>query len=33
MATRLLIFIKFGPTVDHGEFISADKFLFRVHIK
>lgn len=32
MATRHL-FIKFGPLVDHGESISADKFLLSVHSK
>lgn len=32
MATWLLLFIKFGSSVDHGESISVDKFLFGVHI-
>lgn len=33
MALRLLLFIKLGPLVDHGESFSAGKFLLRVHIK
>lgn len=33
MAARLLLVIKFEPSVDHGESISADKLLLRVHIK
>lgn len=32
VATRLLLFIKFGSSVDHKEYISVDKFLFGVHI-
>lgn len=31
MATRLLLFITLGPSIDHAEFISADKFLFGVY--
>lgn len=33
MATRLLLFIKFGSLVDPRKSISADKFLPGVHIK
>lgn len=32
MATRLLLFIKFRPSVDYGEPISADKFLLRPRV-
>lgn len=33
MAARLLLLIKFGPSIDHRVSISADKFLPWVHIK
>ena len=34
MTVMLLLFIVYGPLIDHGEYIiSADKFLLRVHIK
>lgn len=33
MAAKLLLFIKFGSSIGHGESITADKFLLGVHIK
>lgn len=33
MAARVLLFVKFGPLVDHGKSISEDQFLVRVHIR
>lgn len=33
MAPRLLFFIKFGPSVDHGESISANKFFLGILTK
>lgn len=33
MASRLLLFTKFGPYINHGESISEDKFLLEALIK